>query len=159
MIVKEDSMSRKDIAVENFTKGYNCSQSVALAFADLTGVDENSLLKMTSSLGAGMGRLREVCGAVSAMFIVAGLLYGYDNPKATEQKAQHYAEIQKLAKMFEEQTGSIVCRELLGLDVKKEDPIPEERTEGYYKKRPCKELVGIATQILDEYISKKVNAG
>lgn len=148
-------MTRKDKAIENFVQGYNCSQALVLAFADLLNMDETALLKMTSSLGAGMGKLREVCGAVSGMFIVVGLLYGYDDPKATEQKAQHYAEIQKLAKQFEEQTGSIVCRELLGLNEKRQDPTPEPRTQSYYKKRPCKELVGIAAQILEEYIASR----
>ena len=100
-----------------------------------------------------MGRLREVCGSVSGMFLTVGVLYGYDDPKAKEEKAEHYARIQELAAAFEKANGSIVCRELLGLTVKKEAPIPQERTAEYYKKRPCKELVGMAAEILEKYIA------
>ena len=99
-----------------------------------------------------MARLREVCGSVSGMFMVAGFLYGYDDPKAKEEKAEHYARIQKLAADFTEQNGSIVCRELLGLTEKKQAPTPEERTTEYYKKRPCKSLIGMAAEIMDQYI-------
>lgn len=99
-----------------------------------------------------MGRLREVCGTVSGMFLVAGALYGYDDPKSREDKAEHYARIQELAGRFEEQHGSIVCRELLGLTVKREAPLPEERTPDYYKKRPCPELAGCAAEIMEAYI-------
>lgn len=87
-------------------------------------------------------------------FLVAGILYGYDDPGAREEKAAHYARIQELAKAFEEKNGSIVCRELLGLSVKREEPTPKERTAEYYKKRPCKELVGDAAEILEKYIAE-----
>lgn len=145
---------RSEKAMENFLKGYNCSQSVVLAFSDLLDVDEKTLLKLASSFGGGMGRLREVCGSVSGMFIVLGLLYGYDGPETGEVKADHYARIQKLAKRFEEKYGSIVCRELLGLDIKHDSSVPEKRTEEYYKKRPCKEIIGEAAQILDDYLKE-----
>ena len=124
-----------------FEEGYNCAQSVFLAFSDLHGMDTHTAAVLSSSFGGGMGRLREVCGAVSGMFLVAGILYGYDDPGAREEKAAHYARIQELAKAFEEKNGSIVCRELLGLSVKREEPTPKERTAEYYKKRPCPELV------------------
>ena len=146
-------MTRREKAMEIFKNGYNCSQSVVLAFADLTDLDEKSLLKMASSFGAGMGRLREVCGSVSGMFMIAGLLYGYDVPKAGAAKEDHYARIQELANRFEEKNGSIVCRELLGLSVHHDSPVPEARTEEYYKKRPCAELVGDAAEILEQYIN------
>ena len=136
----------------NFKKGYNCSQSVVLAFEDMLPVEEKELLKLASSFGGGMGRLREVCGAVSGMFMVAGLLYGYDDPKAGTEKADHYARIQELAHEFEAKNGSIVCRELLGLNVKHDAPTPEARTDTYYKKRPCEELIGQAAEILEKYI-------
>ena len=135
-------MTRKEIAMENFKKGYNCSQSVVLAFSDLLGADESFLLKLSSSFGGGLGRLREVCGSVSGMAIVAGILYGYDESSAKEDKAAQ----------FEKRNGSIVCRELLGLSAKHDVPTPEARTAEYYKKRPCAELVGDSAEILDEYI-------
>lgn len=146
------SLSRATKAMELFNEGYNCSQAVFLAFSDLYDMDEKTALKVSSSFGGGMGRLREVCGAVSGMFMVAGIIYGYDEPKDNEGKKAHYARIQELAHRFEEYNGSIVCRVLLGLDHKKDDPTPEKRTEEYYKKRPCTQLVGIAAAIMEEYI-------
>ena len=147
-------MTRREMAMENFMKGYNCSQSVVLAFADMLPVKESDLLKMASSFGGGMGRLREVCGSVGGMFIVIGLLYGYDGPETGPVKAEHYKRVQELAHRFEEKHGSIVCRELLGLNVKREAPTPEARTKEYYKKRPCPEIIGDAAQILEEYIKE-----
>ena len=146
--------SRKEIAMELFEEGYNCAQSVFLAFEDMYEMDRKTALKLSSSFGAGMGRLREVCGSVSGMFMVAGMLYGYDDPKATDVKTAHYARIQELAADFEAQNRSIVCRELLGLNVKKQEPTPEARTEEYYKKRPCKELVGMAAEIMEQHLLK-----
>jgi C_GCAxxG_C_C family probable redox protein len=147
-------MTRREMAMANFMKGYNCSQSVVLAFADMLPVNESDLLKMASSFGGGMGRLREVCGSVSGMFIVIGLLYGYDGPETGPVKAEHYKRVQELAHRFEEKHGSIVCRELLGLNVKREAPTPEARTKEYYKKRPCPEIIGDAAEILDQFIKE-----
>lgn len=138
-----------------FESGYNCSQAVVLAFADILGADEKMLAKIASSFGGGMGRLREVCGAVTGAFMVLGLLYGYDNAEAGAEKAEHYARIQHFAERFSGETGSIVCRELLGLSKKKEPPTPDARTAEYYKKRPCKELVGLSAEILEEMIENE----
>ena len=148
-------MTRREMAMANFKKGYNCAQSVVLAFQDLLPAEEAMLSKMASSFGAGMGRLREVCGSVSGMFMAAGLLYGYDGPETGEKKAEHYARIQELAHRFEEKHGSIVCRELLGLNVKHDDPHPEERTKEYYRKRPCEEIIGDAAEILEKLIEEE----
>ena len=147
-------MSRRETAMDNFKNGYNCSQSIVLAFADLLPVDKLLLSKMASSFGGGMGRLREVCGAVSGIFMVLGLLYGYDGAETGQVKTDHYSRIQELAARFEKEHGSIVCRELLGLDVRHDDPAPEARTEKYYKKRPCVEIVGDAAEILEQYIKE-----
>lgn len=146
-------MTRRESAMENFKKGYNCSQSVVLAFMDLLPGDEKTLLSLASAFGGGMGRLREVCGAVTGMFMVTGMLYGYDGPETGEPKKELYARIQKLAKEFEDKNGSIICRELLGLDVKHDQPVPEKRGNEYYKKRPCAELVGDAAEILEKFIA------
>ena len=143
-----------EIAEQNFRKGYNCSQSVFLAFRDLYDMDEAAAARLSSSFGGGMGRLREVCGAVSGMFLVAGMLYGYDSPNAQQEKAEHYKRIQELAKAYEDENGSIVCRELLGLTHKRQEPNPQKRTEEYYKKRPCPKLVQMAAAIMEEYIAK-----
>lgn len=145
---------RREKAMALFEQGYNCAQSVFLAFADLHGLDEKTAAALSSSFGGGMGRLREVCGAVSGMFMTIGMLYGYDDPKAVAEKAELYARVQELAADFERENHSIVCRELLGLTVKKEAPKPEARTAEYYKKRPCKELVGDAAELLEKYIAE-----
>lgn len=142
-------MTRPEQAYENFLTGYNCCQSVAVAYADLLGLSSEMAARLSSGFGGGMGRLREVCGAVSGMVFVASALKGYSDPKDNAQKKELYALVQKLAGEFERENGSIVCRELLGLSVKKEEPTPSERTEGYYKKRPCPELVRMAAEILE----------
>lgn len=144
-------MGKSEEARELFFQGYNCSQSVAGAFAQEMGMDFDSLVKMASSFGGGMGRLREVCGAVSGMFLVAGALYGYEAPKDFKAKKEHYERIQLLAARFKEKTGSIVCRELLGIGGKDTAPLPSERTKEYYKKRPCADMVALAAEILEEY--------
>lgn len=139
-------------AAELFMKGYNCAQAVMVAFCDMTGLEEGYAAKMVSSFGGGMGRLREVCGAVSGMLAVAGILYGYDDPQDDAAKKAHYALVQELAGKFREQAGSIVCRELLKNPPS--DPKPSPRTEEYYKQRPCARFVYLAAQILDEYIAE-----
>lgn len=139
-------------AKQLFMEGYNCSQAVFGAFCDECGMDFETAMKLSSSFGGGMGRLREVCGAVSGMFMVAGILYGYDDPKGQNEKTLHYERIQKLAQEFQKENGSIVCRELLGLSEKKSEPAPEKRTEQYYKKRPCPEMVKMAAEIIEQYI-------
>lgn len=151
MLNLEESKYAKK-AMELFSEGYNCSQSVFLAFEDMYDMDRKTALMLSSSFGGGMGRLREVCGAVTGMFMVAGVLYGYDSPTDNENKKLHYERIQYLAHEFEVVNGSIVCRELLGLDVKKEEPTPSARTKEYYKKRPCSQLVGIGAAIMEAYI-------
>jgi len=149
-------LSRHSILAEElFKKGYNCSQSVFAAFCDETGMDLETALKISSSFGGGMGRLREVCGAVSGMFMVIGMLYGYSNPLDKTVKTEQYKLIQSLAMKFESKNNSIICRDLLKLTVKSDNPIPEVRTEEYYKKRPCVELVKYAAELLDEYILSK----
>lgn len=139
------------IAEELFLQGYNCSQAVVAAFTDEIGLDRETALKLASSFGGGMGRLREVCGAVSGMFLIAGLKYGYSNPTDNSAKADHYKLIQRLAQEFKEENGSIICRELLRLPSGSDTPIPETRTQGYYQKRPCVECVKSAAKIIQEY--------
>ena len=145
----------RETAIGYFKDGFNCAQAVLLTFADVCGLDRETALKLSSSFGGGMGRLREVCGAVSGMFMAAGLLYGYSDTDNQSAKTAHYTLIQQLADSFRRQNGSIVCRELLGLTQKSDCPIPESRNDEYYKKRPCAELVGDAAEILAEYIESR----
>lgn len=135
--------------VKNFLEGYNCAQSVFLVYAEKYGFDKETALKLSSSFGAGMGRLREVCGAVSAMFAIAGLEKGYVEPNNDEIKAQHYALIQKLAEKFKQEHGTIICHELLGLAEGADTPVPSKRTEQYYKDRPCAYFIQTACEIID----------
>ena len=146
-------MNKAEYAAKLFKEGHNCSQAVLCAFCDELGMEHETALRLASSFGGGMGRLREVCGAVSGMFIVAGLKYGYTDVGDRSLKQKHYELIQTLSQRFKEINGSIICRELLGLDLKHESPVPEERTEMYYKKRPCAELVKCAAEIIDEEIN------
>jgi len=148
-------MEHAQKAMELFRQGCNCSQAVLVAFCDETGLDEKTSMKLASSFGGGMGRMREVCGAVSGMLMVAGLKYGYTNLGDQTAKTEHYHLVQTLAGKFREENGSIICRELLGLGEKKDGLVPEKRTESYYKKRPCAELVAQAARIMDTYIQER----
>ena len=137
-------------ARELFTSGYNCAQSTFCAFAEDIGIDFETALKLSSSFGGGMGRLREVCGAVSAMFMIAGLKYGYTSNNDDITKEKHYQLIQNLAEEFKKQNKTIICRELLGLPDGADSPTPSKRTENYYQERPCEDIVASAAKIIKE---------
>ena len=139
-------------AAELFLNGYNCAQAIAVAFSDVTRLDKDFSTRMASSFGGGMGRMRAVCGEVSGMLMVAGLLYGYDTPGDDVTKKAHYTLVQELAGKFRQQVGSIVCREILKNPPS--DPAPSPRTAEYYATRPCARMVLTAAQILDAYIAE-----
>jgi len=141
-------------AAELFLQGYNCAQAVAVAFCDVTGLESAFTAKMASSFGGGMGRLREVCGAVSGMLLVAGLVYGYEPDENGDDTAKraHYQLVQQLAGAFREECGSIVCREILKNPPS--DPNPTPRTAEFYRKRPCARMVMTAARILDDYMAE-----
>ena len=154
---------RVEKARDLFRQGYNCSQSVFLAYNDLLGVESTLAATISGPLGGGMGRLREVCGAVSGMSLIAGFLAPCPDPAARQAKAATYALVQEFAERFRAENGAIVCRELLGLACRellglacrKEEPVPAERTAEYYKKRPCVELVACAARIVGEYLQRQ----
>ncbi|MDE5996353.1 MAG: C-GCAxxG-C-C family protein [Eubacterium sp.] len=140
-------MSKGEKAKAFFMQGYNCSQAVACAFADELNMNDVDIARLTMGFGGGIGRMREVCGTVSGMAFVISALY------ADEGKASVYEKIQAVAEKFEAENGSIICRELLGLDKNgNRCPTPEPRTEQYYKKRPCSQLVYMAADILEEFL-------
>ena len=146
-------MTYKDKAIELFFEGANCAQAVLAAFAPLVGVDEQTCLRLSSSFGGGIGRLREVCGAVSGMCMAAGLLYGYDDLTDPEAKKAHYARIQELCEAFRKHFGTLICRELLDKKTAADiSPDPSPRTESYYRSHPCARQVGVAAEILEAYI-------
>ncbi len=145
-------MSEKsEKAKELFKSGYNCSQSVLGVFCEELGLDFETAMKISSSFGGGMGRMREVCGAVSGMFMALGLKYSTSDG-SVENKAQQYKRVQELAKKFKDKNGSIICRELLEGVESSTSPNPSERTENYYKKRPCLDLVCDAVSIFEQYL-------
>lgn len=149
---------KSDKAVELFKRGYNCSQSVLGVFCEELGLDFETAMKLSLSFGGGMGRMREVCGAVSAVFMAAGLAFG-SSTGSREDKACQYARIQELAKIFKAKNGSIICRELLSGVQTTEGSEPEARTPEYYKKRPCPELVAQAVEIFEQYMIENSNIG
>lgn len=144
---------RGERAAQYFRNGYNCAQSVFMAYADIYSIDESLAATLASSFGGGMGRLREVCGTCSGMFMVASLAIPANNPADKAAKAANYAMVQELAEEFRRENGSIVCRELLGLDHKTDAPTPSDRTAEYYRKRPCGELVRLAAEIVGRRLS------
>ena len=141
-------MTKGKVARENFMNGLNCSQAVAVAFADEMNMPKELVAKLTIGFGGGIGRMREVCGAVSGMTFVISALYD-------DEKSDIYKRVQAVANEYKEENGSIICRELLGLGAGADKPVPELRTQEYYKKRPCAELVGCAAKIMEEYIKEK----
>lgn len=146
-------MEKAKYAKELFENGCNCCQAVFCAFEEKTGLPHDTAMRLSAGFGGGMGRMREVCGAVSGMIMVLSDAYASTDPNDHEKKKELYALIQKAAGEFREENGSIVCRELLGLAEKTSDPSPEKRTETYYKKRPCSELVFCAAKIAEKYLN------
>ncbi|MBR5834898.1 MAG: C_GCAxxG_C_C family protein [Bacteroidales bacterium] len=140
-------------------EGYNCCQAVVLAYNDVFGIDNDTAAALSSGFGGGMGRMREVCGSVSGMVMLAGLMAPAADPSIKVDRTRNYALVQEMAEEFRAMNGSIVCKELLGLvpmgsqaAAAKESPEPSDRTPEYYKKRPCEELVGIAARIVGKRI-------
>lgn len=145
-------MDHGERAAEHFLSGYNCAQALAAAFADVTGLSEAQMARAASAFGGGMGRMREVCGAVSGMLLVLGMLYGYDTPGDDISKKRLYGEVQQLAGKFREENGSIICREILKNPPS--DPNPTPRTAEFYEKRPCAKMVLTAGRLLDDFIKE-----
>lgn len=155
-----DIEQRAQKARQNFLDGYNCCQSVLLAFQDIWGIGEDTVAAIASGFGGGMARMREVCGTVSAIGMAAGFISPAIHPKNMDERTANYALVQELAGEFRQENGSIVCRELLGLDKRRqnndgssagsqtEPPRPSERIGEYYSKRPCPELVACSARII-----------
>ncbi len=135
-----------------FLQGYNCAQSVLLAFAPDLGLTNDEAARMASSFGGGMGRLREVCGALSASFLILGLREGYSSPTDDEAKARQYARVQEIAAQFRAIHGTILCRDLLGLSEGPDCPTPAKRTAEYYESRPCERCIGDAAAIVERML-------
>ena len=137
-------------AAELFVNGYNCAQAIAVAFCDVTGMEQATAAKLASSFGGGMGGLQEVCGAVSGMLLVAGSLFGYDVAGDDAQKKAHYQRVQALAEEFRSRIGNIICRQILQNMPSEEENDP--CLAQLCKTRPCAKMVYVAAEVLDEYI-------
>lgn len=153
--VDANGEDRADKAYRMFLEGFNCSQSVVLAFYDLFGIDEEIAKRMSASFGGGIGRLREVCGAFSGISMVLGLFAGQTEGDDQDAKKENYRLVQEASELFRKENGSIICREILGLEKAEGTFVPAPRTEEYYKKRPCPETIRgaakIAIDILEKY--------
>lgn len=152
---EEEIAKRVERAKELFKQGFNCSQAVFAACADLYGIDDEALaLRLSASFGGGIGRMRQTCGAACGMFLLAGLQNGSAIPGDAEGKKNNYALVQDLAAKFKDENGSLICAELLGIAPKPQEPTPAERTAEYYQKRPCVEMVASAVRM---YLEKLVD--
>lgn len=161
--MKQELDRRIQQAVDNFMQGYGCCQSVVTAFADMYGLDDNMGKRIAAGFGGGVGRMRMMCGAVSALAILAGLDCGQTDGDDRNGKATCYKVVQQLLDKFKQRNGSMICAELLGIGGVKPKPItniPDERNAEYYKVRPCARKVESAARIFAEYLdSKKSSAG
>ncbi|MDD2611776.1 MAG: C-GCAxxG-C-C family protein [Bacteroidales bacterium] len=151
-----DVKARIEQAVENFKNGYNCAQSVALAYADLFPVDVETIKQLSAPFGGGMGRLREVCGAVTGAFMILGMEYPATVPNDKPSKAANYASVQRVGLQFKDQMGSYICADLLKIGRHPENPNPEDRNAEYYAKRPCAYCVAVAAEILGKELMKSM---
>lgn len=148
---------RVERAQQYFKAGYNCAQAVVMAFDDVMQMSPEELARLAAPFGGGMGRMREVCGTVSGMAFLAGAIKPSADPSNLEERKNNYALVQTFAQKFREENGDIVCRRLLGLEPaveRTETAMPSERTQEYYRKRPCSEYVGCAARIVAEYLAK-----
>ncbi|MGC9150446.1 MAG: C-GCAxxG-C-C family protein [Microbacter sp.] len=142
-----DLEQRRQLAIDNFMNGYNCAQSIFLAYVDVFDLDPHLAKRLSGSFGGGMGRLREVCGAVTGMFMILGLHYSAVDPSRKDVKTANYAAVQRVANAFKAQFGTIICRELLGI-TQAETYVPSDRTAEYYASRPCARFIGEAAVIV-----------
>ena len=154
-LTEEALESRVGEAVALFKSGYNCSQSVVAAFADLYGFSREQALRMSASFGGGIGRMRQTCGAACGLFQLAGLDCGAVKADDREGKSHNYAVVQELAEAFKRENGSLICAELLGLEAPEGTPQAEARTERYYQKRPCVKMVETAARLFADYLKNR----
>jgi len=150
---------RVNQAVDYFESGYNCAQSVFLSYSDLFNIEKEMAAQMTVSFGGGLARMRETCGTISAMAMLAGFRYPVANTQNIDDREKNYAIVQKMAALFKEKYNSIICRELLQTINTDTNPRPSERTALYYAKRPCSKIVVYAAVIAGKMIKGELEEG
>jgi len=138
-------------AARLFRSGYNCAQAVFCAFAGDIGMDIDTAARLSSSFGGGMGRMREVCGAVSGALMALGAIKGYDDVSDISLKKAHYEKVQLIMKGFQEELSSYICRDIIKV-LGAQEPSPTPRTEELYKVRPCEKCVRCAARLMDTQI-------
>lgn len=143
-------MTREEYAEKLFREGYNCAQTVFGTYHDIVGMSLQNAVKLASPMGAGFGKLREVCGAACGMTLVLGYLKGYTDSKATTEKKELYKIEQDLMNQFKETMGSYICKEMLGLKPGEDLPEPAVRDENYYKSRPCIKACRTAASLIQK---------
>lgn len=149
-------ISRVEQAVRTFEEGYTCAQAVFVTYADVFGMERETALKLSSPMGGGVGRMREICGVVSSMAMLAGLKEGNTDPENEDAKEQIYLLTRQMAEKFRQANGSIVCRELLGVEGMEESARPSKRTPEWYATRPCRRLVAEAARIIEEMLLEDI---
>ena len=155
-MTQQEIEKRVEKAKALFTQGFNCSQSVFAACADIYGIEDDDLaLRISASFGGGIGRMRQTCGAACGMFLLAGLENGTSKIGDAAGKKENYALVQDLAEKFKVENGSLICSELLSIAPKPQEPTPEARTEAYYQKRPCVDMVATAVRIYLTTLNKE----
>ncbi|PKM89143.1 MAG: hypothetical protein CVU85_03130 [Firmicutes bacterium HGW-Firmicutes-10] len=141
--------THEKIAVDLFNQGYNCSQAVFCAFCDVTKLERDEAFKISSSFGGGMGRLGEVCGALTGAFMATGMLLSGVDEKDKAAKEVHYERVKQLGERFREEKGSLLCRDLLEINKTR----PQEIRDGI-KVKDCEHLVATAARMLDELLEE-----
>jgi len=157
MITEQEISDRSAQAVQFFKEGYNCNQSVVLAYSDYFPFDLETLKRLSAPFGAGMGRLREVCGAATGMFMVLGMEIPASNPEDIEAKTKNYEAVQRTAGAFKQRLGSFICADLLEISREPQSVVPDDRNAAYYAERPCALCVAVGAEILGKELAKKTN--
>jgi C_GCAxxG_C_C family probable redox protein len=146
-------MSKAEQAVAEFLSGFNCAESIVATYAQANGLDKGTALKLACGLGAGMGRMAHVCGAVSGAFIIIGLHYGRTLPSDNQAKEKVFGLVRKFTDEFKKQKGSIICKDLMGCDLSTPDGF-KYAGDHNLARTICPELVRTAATILEPLLEK-----
>lgn len=149
--------SRVEDAVRMFESGYNCCQAVLATYSRLYGLEKDDALRLASPMGGGIGRMREVCGPVTAMALLYGVIDGNIDPEDEEKKKEVYERVREMSDEFARRNGSIICRELLGIEGREESAAPSPRTKEFYATRPCSRLVRCAAEIIEDKLGEELD--
>lgn len=145
-------MNHVDKAVKYYSNNFNCSQAVFTTYATELGLDEETALKMSTQFGGG-ARKGEMCGAVSGALMVLGLKYGHSHAEDIEEKGKAYQIAEDFMNRFIAEKGTVVCRELLGYDVSKQEDVAKIKELDLFK-TTCPEMIKCATAMVEQMINE-----